>query len=171
MNGQGRPFKGRTGQDDPSNRCHQATKDEGSRAATIRPGCTFFWLPFFVQAKKSNSPHRAKPTKKIQNRFAFHKSSVILHYNTTKESPNLVRNKMLNLKPHHRFHIPNTLAIFAAVLLLVTSVVGFENNHEGHSSGQDATPSVKVDTNDSINDSAKHKRRGLKLGLLLFRRG
>jgi len=56
MNGQGRPFKGRTGQDDPSNRYHQATRDEGSRNAAIRPGRTFFSLVFFVRAKKSNSP-------------------------------------------------------------------------------------------------------------------
>ena len=94
---------------------------------------------------------------------------------------------MMNLLPHHRFHIPNSLAIFAAVLLLVTSVVGFETNQEkvrpgtgreaglGHiySSDQEATPSTKVstNTNDGINDSAEHKRRGLNLGLLLFRRG
>ena len=80
---------------------------------------------------------------------------------------------MMNLLPHHRFHIPNSLAIFAAVLLVVTSVVGFETKQEVHSSGQEATISIKVnaDTNDSINDSAEHKRRGLNLGLLLFRRG
>ena len=80
---------------------------------------------------------------------------------------------MMNLLPHHIFHIPNSLAMFAALLLLVTSVVGFENNQEVFSSGQDVTPSIKVDTNtnDSINDSAEHKRRGLNLGLLLFRRG
>jgi hypothetical protein len=80
---------------------------------------------------------------------------------------------MMNLLPHHRFHIPNSLAIFAAVLLLVTSVVGFESNQEVYSSDQEATPSTKVstNTNDSINDSAEHKRRGLNLGLLLFRRG
>ena len=29
MNGQGWTFKGRTGQEDPSNRYHKATKDEG----------------------------------------------------------------------------------------------------------------------------------------------
>ena len=80
---------------------------------------------------------------------------------------------MTNLLPHHRFHIPNSLAIFAAVLLLVTSVVGFETKLEESTSSQEATPSVNVsaDTNDSINDSAEHKRRGLNLGLLLFRRG
>ena len=80
---------------------------------------------------------------------------------------------MMNLLPHHRFHIPNGLAVFAALLLLVTSVVGFETNQEVFSSGQDVTPSIKVEinTNDSINDSAENKRRGLNLGLLLFRRG
>ena len=105
--------------------------------------------------------------------FAFLFVSVILHYNTTKESSDSVRNKMMNLLPHHRFHIPNSLAIFAAVLLLVTSVVGFETNQNIYSSDQEATPSTKVstNTNDSINDSAEHKRRGLNLGLLLFRRG
>ncbi len=80
---------------------------------------------------------------------------------------------MMNLLPHHRFHIPNSLAIFAAVLLLITSVVGFESNQAAHSSGQEATTSIKAnsDSNDSISDSAEHKRRGLNLGLLLFRRG
>jgi len=80
---------------------------------------------------------------------------------------------MTNLLPHHRFHIPNSLAIFAAVLLLVTSVVGFETKQTINSSGQEATTSMKVntDTDDSISDSVEHKRRGLNLGLLLFRRG
>lgn len=94
---------------------------------------------------------------------------------------------MMNLLPHHRFHIPNSLAIFAAVLLLVTSVVGFETNQEKvrpgigreaglgqiNFSGQESTTSIKAgsDSNDSISDSAEHKRRGLNLGLLLFRRG
>jgi len=80
---------------------------------------------------------------------------------------------MMNLLPHHRLHIPNSLAIFAAVLLLVASVVGFETKQEIHSSSQEASTSIKAntDTNDSISDSAEHKRRGLNLGLLLFRRG
>ncbi len=80
---------------------------------------------------------------------------------------------MLNLLPHHRFYIPNTLAIFAALLLLITSIVGFESDQEVISSGQVVTQSIKVDANanDSVNDSAEHKRRGLNLGLLLFRRG
>jgi CHASE3 domain sensor protein len=80
---------------------------------------------------------------------------------------------MTNLLPHRRFHIPNGLAIFAAVLLVVTSVVGFETSQKINSSGQEATTSMKVntDTDDSISDSVEHKRRGLNLGLLLFRRG
>jgi len=80
---------------------------------------------------------------------------------------------MSNLIRHHRFHIPDSLAIFAALLLLITSVTGFENNQETFSSGQAPTSSIKADTNtgDLVNDSAEHKRRGLNLGLLLFRRG
>ena len=80
---------------------------------------------------------------------------------------------MMNLLPHQRLQIPNGLAIFAAVLLLVTSVVGFETKQEIHSSGQETTTTLKVntDTNEGISDSAEHKRRGLNLGLLLFRQG
>ncbi len=76
---------------------------------------------------------------------------------------------MKNLLPHRRLQIPNSLAMLAAVLLLVTSVVGFKTNQEVFTSEQNSTPSIKVDTD--INDSAEHKRRGLNLGLLLFRRG
>ena len=80
---------------------------------------------------------------------------------------------MMNLLPNHRLHIPNSLAIFAAVLLLVTSVVGFESNRGTNYSDQETTITLKVntDTNEGISDSAEHKRRGLNLGLLLFRRG
>ncbi len=76
---------------------------------------------------------------------------------------------MKTLLPHHRLQIPNSLAMLAAVLLLVTSVVGFNTNQEVFTSEQNTTPSIKVDT--GINDSAENKRRGLNLGLLLFRRG
>lgn len=80
---------------------------------------------------------------------------------------------MMNLIPHHRFHIPNTLAIFAAVLLLVTSVVGFETRQEVQSSGQDIITSVKTESAEKsrISDTVQKKRRGLNLGLPLFRRG
>ena len=80
---------------------------------------------------------------------------------------------MMNLLPQHRFHIPNSLAIFAASLLLITSVVGFETNQEIESSGQGVTTSLKADSAEEprIIDTVKHKRRGLNLGLPLFRRG
>jgi hypothetical protein len=80
---------------------------------------------------------------------------------------------MMNLLRHHRFHIPNGLAMFAALLLLVSSVAGFETTEEVYASDQEATSSLKVDTetNDSIDVSARHKHRGLNLGLLFFRRG
>ena len=79
---------------------------------------------------------------------------------------------MLHLLPHHRIHIPNGLAMFAALLLLVSSVAGFGTNQNLHSSGQDISSPVKVESakGDSIDDVAEHKRRGLNLGLLLFRR-
>lgn len=79
---------------------------------------------------------------------------------------------MTNLKAHYKLHIPNGLAIFAAILLLVSSVVGYESNQDVYSSGQSVAPSTKVDSadNDGINDAAQHTRRGLKLGLLLLGR-
>ncbi len=80
---------------------------------------------------------------------------------------------MMKLLPHHRLRIPNSLAIFAAVLLLASSVVGFEASQEVQSSGQETTTAVKsgkASTN-QVNDTAGHKSRGLNLGLLLFRRG
>ena len=76
---------------------------------------------------------------------------------------------MMKLIPHHRLHIPNVLAIAAAVLLLVSAVVGFETEQTVFSSGTEATPSVKADTDD--NGVSHQKRRGINLGLLLFRRG
>jgi len=80
---------------------------------------------------------------------------------------------MSNLIHHHRFHVPNSLAIFAAVLLLVTSVVGYETSQETFSSGKELTISIKADTNtsDVVSDSAEPTRRGLNLGSLLFPRG
>ena len=80
---------------------------------------------------------------------------------------------MMKLLPHQRLRIPNSLAIFAAVLLLVSSVVGFETNQEAQSSGQETITAVKSGkaNADQVNDTAGHKSRGLNLGLLLFRRG
>ena len=80
---------------------------------------------------------------------------------------------MMNLRPHHRVHIPNTLAIVAVVLLLISSVSGYGINQDANGSGQQTTNSVKADStgNESINTTASKKSRGLNLGLLLFRRG
>jgi len=84
-----------------------------------------------------------------------------------------MRNDMLNLTPHHRLHVPNGLAILAAVLLLVSSFVGNNTNQEAYSSGADSTAAMKMENTDGnrVNDSAEHKSRGLNLGSLLFRRG
>jgi hypothetical protein len=80
---------------------------------------------------------------------------------------------MMKLLPHQRLRIPNSLAVFAAVLLLVSSVAGFEANQEVQSSGQEVITSVKsgkANTN-QVKDTARHKSRSLNLGFLLFRRG
>lgn len=79
---------------------------------------------------------------------------------------------MMNLLQHHRFHIPNGLAIFAALLLLVTSVIGFENGQEGYSSNQATISPVDLECADTdyANEAMENKPRGLNLGLLLFRR-
>ena len=80
---------------------------------------------------------------------------------------------MLNLIPHHRFHVPNGLAMLAAVLLLVSSVAGFNSDPELNPAAENVTPSVKVENSDNneMNAAAENKRRGLNLGFLLFRRG
>ena len=80
---------------------------------------------------------------------------------------------MMNLVPHHRFHIPNGLAMTAALLLLISSVVGSETRHEVYSSDQNIMPSATIESteNSNANDTAQRSRRGLNLGLLLFRRG
>lgn len=80
---------------------------------------------------------------------------------------------MMNIRPHHRVHIPNSLAIFAAALLLISTVSGFETHRKASFSGEETTISAKADNtgNDSANNATKIKSRGLNLGLLLFRRG
>jgi hypothetical protein len=80
---------------------------------------------------------------------------------------------MINLLPHHRFHIPNSLALFAAFILIVSSVVGFETNQEAYSSGPENGHSMKTDSSEtgSISDTVEHKSNGLNIGSLLFHRG
>ena len=51
MNGQGWPFKGRTGQDDPSNWYHQATNDEGSPEGHLT-GVHFLFVSFLCASKE-----------------------------------------------------------------------------------------------------------------------
>ena len=79
---------------------------------------------------------------------------------------------MLHLLPHHRIHIPNGLAMLAALLLLVSSVAGYGTSQEIQSPGHDASHSAQIESNqgDSISDATGPKRRALNLGLLLFRR-
>jgi hypothetical protein len=79
---------------------------------------------------------------------------------------------MMKLLPHHRIRIPNSLAIFAAVLLIASSVVGFGANQDVQSSGQESITAVKSDkaNTNHVNDTAKHNSGGLNLGILLFRR-
>ena len=81
----------------------------------------------------------------------------------------LVRNKMTNLRKHHRIQIPNSLAMFAVLLLIISTVAGVETNKEAVTSGQESRVSVKAD--DTSKNVVKSKSSGLKLGLLLFRRG
>jgi len=80
---------------------------------------------------------------------------------------------MMNIRPQHRVCIPNSLAIFAAALLLISTVAGLDTHQKANISGEETTISAKVDNNgnDSANDATKIKSRGLNLGLLLFRRG
>jgi len=79
---------------------------------------------------------------------------------------------MLNLRPHRRLHIPNGLAIFAALLLIGSSIVGYETTQGVYSSSQETRTSAKAENAETnrINDTVERKSRGLKLGLLLFRR-
>ena len=80
---------------------------------------------------------------------------------------------MTNLPRHHRFHLPNGLAIFAAVLLLISSVASFEDDQVMNSSGHETAPSTKIESVESgtVSNTSNRKSRGLNLGLLLFRRG
>ncbi len=80
---------------------------------------------------------------------------------------------MLHLTPHHRIHIPNSVAIFAVLLLLISSAAGVETRQNEVSSDQKSSISAKVDGagSDSVSNTAEKKSRGLNLSLLLFRRG
>jgi len=80
---------------------------------------------------------------------------------------------MMNLRPSRRIHIPNSLAIFAGLFLLISVVANFETNQEEVSSGQETVISAKAEGsgNDGLESATRTRSRGLNLGLLLFRRG
>ena len=75
---------------------------------------------------------------------------------------------MMNLRSNQRTKVPNSLAFFAFLLLLISAATGFETTQETISSGQETHISAK---SDSINQTTKTKSPGLSLGLMLFRRG
>jgi hypothetical protein len=85
----------------------------------------------------------------------------------------LTSNRMMKSPLHRRLHIPNSVAMFAALLLLISSVTGFENNPETSPSGQETVNTAKPGSaaNNNVNDAVETKSRGLNLGFLLFRRG
>ena len=80
--------------------------------------------------------------------------------------------KMLNLLKHHRLHVPNGLAMIAAILLLVSSAIGYNAGQDLQTPNQQNVTVAKIETSESDmgGDVVKPKRRGLNLGLLLFRR-
>jgi len=80
---------------------------------------------------------------------------------------------MLNFRPHHRIHIPNSLAVFAVLLLLIVSAVNFVSVSNGVSQGQDSSISTNAEgtSSDKVINASGKKSRGLNLGLMLFRRG
>ena len=79
---------------------------------------------------------------------------------------------MMNLIHHHRIHLPTGLAVLAAFLLLTAGITGLDDVSGEYSSSEEITVSAKAesDDGDSLNDTVENKRRGLNLGLLLFRR-
>jgi hypothetical protein len=80
---------------------------------------------------------------------------------------------MIHLLPHQRVKIPNSLAVVAALLLVTSSIVGFDSKPE-MDTNERPTPSQVGTSNagtDSINDAANKKARKINIGSLLFRRG
>ena len=80
--------------------------------------------------------------------------------------------QMLNLLKHHRIHVPNGLAMFAAILLLASSAIGYNTTQDLQTPDRQDVTTAKVETGESDmgGDVAEPKRRSLNLGLLLFRR-
>jgi len=81
---------------------------------------------------------------------------------------------MLKLTPHRRLQIPHGLAIFAAVLLIGSSVSGTGNHHNDFVSVTEneiavAAQNVENEIN-VISEAVVKKSHVLKLGLQLFQR-
>ncbi len=79
---------------------------------------------------------------------------------------------MLNLRPHHRIKIPDLLAVFAVILLLVSSVAGIGTSQNTIASDQETMISANAESpvSDDTDNTNIKRSRGLNLGLLLFRR-
>ena len=84
-----------------------------------------------------------------------------------------VRTAMLNLRPHNRIHIPNSLAIVAVLSLFIVSAANLKSSHDEVSAGQESSLSTNADgaNRENVINASGKKSRGLNLGLLLFRRG
>ena len=80
---------------------------------------------------------------------------------------------MLNLRPHHRIHIPNSLAVVAVLLLLIGSAANFVSVNDGVFPGQASGISTNAEdtSNGNIINASAKKSKGINLGLRLFRRG
>ncbi len=97
---------------------------------------------------------------------------IVLYFTTTLENyTTLVRSKMMKLELQNGLHIPNYLAAFAAIMLLLSSTAELESSGEVYSSGTELTPTSKTSTDDDDTDTTEYKSVSLNLGLLLFRRG
>ena len=96
---------------------------------------------------------------------------MVLYFTTTLLNHHIGNSKMMNLLHRHRAHIPNGFAILAALMLLVSSVYGINSTQTTDSTAQQ-TVAATTETGGSSagEDLGPKKRRGLNLGLLLFRR-
>lgn len=79
----------------------------------------------------------------------------------------------MNLRPHRRLQVPNSLAVLAVLLLLISTAANLESGLEASSSGQETIMSADADNSagDRVHTASKNKSRGLNFGLLFFRRG
>ena len=97
---------------------------------------------------------------------------MVLYFTTTLLNHHIGDSKMMNLLHRHRAHIPNGFAILAALMLLVSSVYGINSTQATESTAQQTVAANTTDAGAGTagEDLGEKKRRGLNLGLLLFRR-